>query len=67
MNIMLFRTGVFCIMTSLSSALAQTNLVQNPGFETGTLSPWVGKPAQVFNASRTDGLDFFPRSGEYFV
>jgi hypothetical protein len=67
MNIMLFRTGVFYIVTSLSSALAQKNLVQNPGFETGTLSPWVGEPAQVLNASHTDGLDFFPHSGEYFV
>jgi hypothetical protein len=67
MNIMLFRTGFFYLVTSLLSVLAQTNLVQNPGFETGTLSPWVGESAQVLNTSHTDGLDFFPHGGEYFV
>jgi hypothetical protein len=65
MTIMIFGIGLY-ILASLSAAMAQTNLVENPGFETGTLSPWTGA-AQVLTALQTRGLDFFPHSGKFYA
>ena len=36
----LVGAGLACVATATSAQAASANLVQNPGFESGTLSPW---------------------------
>ncbi|KAH8897612.1 hypothetical protein GQ53DRAFT_837485 [Thozetella sp. PMI_491] len=58
------------LVLGLGATGSVANLVSNPGFETGSFSPWVKSGdgfAAVSTASTSGFQSFFPRSGTYYA